>query len=57
MAVAIDMTKEQRAKLQREMGLVCDQLVFSEISDDAELRVGDLGENMLIVMSKTTTTS
>lgn len=53
MSVTLDITKEQRIKLQKEMGLVCDQLVFSEMPEDPDLKVGDLGENMVIVMSKT----
>lgn len=53
MSVVIDITKEQRIKLQKEMGIICDQLVLSELPEDEELRVSDLGENVIVAMNKT----
>jgi hypothetical protein len=53
----IELTKEQRVQIQKEMGLVCDNLILSLAPEDEELKISDLGDNLLIAMSDTNTVS
>lgn len=40
------------------MGMVCDELILSYLdSDDKNLKVGDLGENLILAMGNTWTVS
>jgi hypothetical protein len=40
-----------------KMGLVCDNLILSLAPEDEELKISDLGDNLLIAMSDTNTVS
>ncbi|MEY8256476.1 hypothetical protein AAK706_01960 [Erysipelotrichaceae bacterium 66-17] len=56
--VSIELTKEQREQLAVNMGMVCDELILSYLdSDDKNLKVGDLGENLILAMGNTWTVS
>ncbi|MBL5981520.1 hypothetical protein HWHPT5561_09855 [Petrotoga sp. HWH.PT.55.6.1] len=50
----IELTKEQRIKLAKELGIICDNLILSLIPKDYEnLKISDLGEDLMIAMGRT----
>ncbi len=56
--VSIELTKEQREQLAVNMGMVCDELMLSDLEPgDKNSKVGDLGENLILAMGNTWTVS
>lgn len=54
----IELTKEQKARIAEEMGMLFDELVLGEIPEDVDAKtLGELNESFFIVMGRTYVTS